>query len=179
ALYVIGINMEYYANGHFQQAVENDDEAGRIAEWSLTGMPDQVYRKGILRDVYRWNFLTPPQLKRRIGKTTLERWTRADARRGTLGAFEGNMVLWEVNKRSIPGVRKALRQAGAILESSEEDDDFESTWTPEESLAWVLGDSPEDFIVLDGTGKEIPTEEVTKAIERGRKELSQKKGRGK
>jgi len=177
AFYVLGINTEYYANGSFHQAVEDDDEAGQNAEWSLTGMSEQVYRKGILRDIYRWNFLTRPQLKRRVGKSTLERWIRQDPRRGALGAFEGNMVLWEVNKRNIPGIRTALRQAGAILESSEEEDDYESTWTPEESLAWVLGDRPEDFTVFDGTGKEVPTEEVKKIVKRGRKKLSQKKGR--
>src|SRR5262245_2142783 len=117
--YVMGMNTEYYARGDFHPAAVDDDEAGRIAEWSLTGMPDQVYRDGVLRDVYPWNFLTRPQLRRRIGKVSLERWIQQDARRGTLGAFAGDMFLWEVRQRNIPGVRKVLRQAGAILESSE------------------------------------------------------------
>src|SRR5262245_59260145 len=95
AFYVIGMNTEYYANGELHSAAEDEDEEGRIAEWSYPGMSEQVYRKGILRDVYRWNFLTKPQLKRRIGKLTLERWIRQDPRRGSVGAFEGDMVLWE------------------------------------------------------------------------------------
>src|SRR5262245_28381167 len=154
--YVTGVNTEYDANGESHSAAVDDDEEGRIAEWSESGMPDQAFRKGVLRDVYRWNFLTRPQLKRRVGKVPLERWIRQNARRGTLGAFEGEMVLWEVRERQIPALRNALRQAGAILESSEEEDNFESTWTPEESLAWVLGDAPEEFTVLDGTGTEVP-----------------------
>jgi hypothetical protein len=148
-------------------------EEAEIAAWSETLFTDQVYRKGILRDVYRWNFLTRPHLKKKVAGVPLERWIGQNARRGKLREFGRGMSLWEVAEKQIPAVRRALRGAGLILEPEEDEDDYEEpASTPEESLAFVFrhfGVSPEDMIVLDGTGKEVPTGEVKKIVRRGRK----------
>jgi hypothetical protein len=146
-------------------------EEAEIAAWSETLFEDQVYRKGILRDVYPWNFLTRPHLKKKVAGVPLEQWIHQNPRRGTLSKFGRGMHVWEVARKDIPSVRRTVRQAGLILEPEEdEDDDVESGWTPEAALAFVLKDTPvEDLIVFDGEGNPIPTRKVKQILNRGRK----------
>jgi hypothetical protein len=170
------LDPEFYAIG---MNVDRDDltpdelaEQDWIGTWGETLFTDQVYRKGILRDVYRWNFLTRPHLKKTVGGVPLDRWIRQSARRGKLSEFGRGTYLWEVAGKQIPAVRRALRAAGLILEPEEDDDYEEPVSTPEESLAFVLrhfGAAPEDVLVFDGTGKEVPTREVKTVVRRGRK----------
>ena len=151
---------------------EELDEEARIAAWSETLFEDKVYRKGILRDLYPWNFLTKPHLAKMVNGVPLDEWIRQGTRRGTVGEFTAGMSFWEVARKDIPEIRQTLRAAGLILEP-EEDEDEEPTeirWTPEQSLAAMIGDqAPEDVIVYDSEGNEIPTEEVKKILNRGRK----------
>jgi hypothetical protein len=164
--YAIGANID---RGELTgRALEEENE---IAAWSETLFTDHVYRKGILRDVYRWNFLTRPHLTKKVGGVPLDRWIRQNARRGTLGEFGRGLHFWEVAAKDIPAVRQTLRKAGLILEpEDDEDDDLESGSTPEEALALVLGmQSLDDVIVFDGTGKRIPKKEVKKIVKGGRK----------
>ena len=74
------LDPEFYAIG---MNVDRDDltpdelaEQDWIGTWGETLFTDQVYRKGILRDVYRWNFLTRPHLKKKVGGVPLDRWIR-------------------------------------------------------------------------------------------------------
>lgn len=92
------------------------EEARTISRWCDLGMVRQVYRAGVLRDVYPWNFLTEPQLSRPVGGVPLERWVREAAGRGTITSFCGDMSLWEVNESDLSEVRAALRQAGVIFD---------------------------------------------------------------
>jgi hypothetical protein len=92
------------------------EEACNMARWGDIAMPKQVYREGLLRDVYPWNFLTRPQLTRKVGKVTLEQWIRQDARRGKLSALCDGVSFWEVVEANIPDVRHELRQAGVIFD---------------------------------------------------------------
>jgi hypothetical protein len=162
--YAIGLNFD-----PGDLTAEEEAEQDWIGTWGETLFTDQVYRKGILRDVYRWNFLTRSHLKKKVGGVPLEQWIRQGPRRGKLDGFGRGMHLWEVPTKDIPRVRQALLRAGVILEPEDEEDE-ESGWTPEESLAFILGDqSLDDVIVFDGTGKEIPTGEVKKIVRRGRK----------
>jgi hypothetical protein len=150
---------------------EELEEQEWIGTWGETLFEDQVYRKGILRDVYPWNFLTRPHLTKKVGGVPLERWIRQNPRRGTLSEFGRGMHFWEVARKDIPKVRQTLRQAGLILEPEEDEDEgVESGWTPEEALAFVLKDTPvEDLIVFDGEGNPIPTRKVKQILKRGRK----------
>jgi hypothetical protein len=156
-------------------------EEEEIAAWSETLFTDHAYRKGILRDVYRWNFLTRPHLTKKVGSVSLEQWIRQSSRRGKLSEFCKGLSFWEVAEKQIPAVRKTLRRAGLILEPTpdEDEEDTESTFTPEEALAIVIGDQPaEDLIVFDSVGNEIPTEEVKKIIKRGsQKQSAKRRGR--
>ena len=163
--YAIGLNFD---PGDLTD--EEEAEQDWIGTWGETLFEEQVYRKGILRDVYRWNFLTRPHLKKRVGGGPLDQWIRKGPRRGTLGEFGRGMHLWEVPAKDTPKVRRALLAAGLILEPEEEEEDEASGWTPEESLAFILGDqSLDDVMVFDGTGKKVPTDEVKKIVRRGRK----------
>jgi hypothetical protein len=162
--YAIGLNFD-----PGDLTPEEEAEQDWIGTWGETLFADQVYRKGILRDVYRWNFLTRPHLRKKVNGVPLELWIRRGPRRGRLGEFGRGTHLWEVPAKDIPKVRQSLLRAGLILEPEDEEDE-ESGWTPEESLAFILGDQPlDDVIVFDGTGKEVPTEEVKKIVRRGRR----------
>jgi hypothetical protein len=113
-----------------------------------------------------------------VNGVPLDRWIRQDTRRGKLSEFARGMHLWEVPVKQVAGVRRGLLSAGLILEPEEDDYDPENpVMTPEESLAFIFrhyGASPGDLIILDGTGKEVPTAEVKKIVQRGRKTLSKR-----
>lgn len=93
-----------------------DDEALLISKWSYIGLKQQVYRDGLLRDVYPWNFLTRPQLDRPVGRTTLEQWIGQGPCRGTLTRFTSDVWFWEVQDAEIPELRRELHDAGAIFD---------------------------------------------------------------
>ena len=86
-----------------------------ISRWG-DAMDERLWRKGILRDVYPWNFLTRPQLSTRVGAEPLRRRVRQDARRGTLKEISGPIVLWEVRQTEIPQVRmRCTRQRSYLI----------------------------------------------------------------
>lgn len=124
--YGIGYQMEHrdgpevyvFGMGYGSEILKGEayEEARNRARWGDIGMVEQVWREGLLRDVYPWNFLTRPQLTRPIGKVSLEQWIRQDARRGRLSPLCDGVFLWEVDDANIPDIRRALRQAGAIFD---------------------------------------------------------------
>jgi len=92
------------------------EEERNISRWCDMGRVKQVYREGLLRDVYPWNFLTQTQLTKEVGGVLLEQWIRQDARRGTLSPLCDGVSLWEVGEAHLPAVRQALHQAGTIFD---------------------------------------------------------------
>jgi hypothetical protein len=92
------------------------EEARNISRWCDIGMVKQVYRDGLLRDVYSWNFLTQPQLAKSVGSTTLELWIEQDGRRGVIALLSEGVSLWEVDEAHIPSIRQILHQAGVIFD---------------------------------------------------------------
>jgi hypothetical protein len=92
------------------------DEACNIARWGDMGIVKQVYRDGLLRDVYPWNFLTQPHLIKPVGGFSLQEWIQRDPRRGSLNALCDRVSLWEVAESDIPDIRRALRQADVIFD---------------------------------------------------------------
>ena len=79
-------------------------------------MDNEVYRDGILRDVYPMNFLTAPQLNKRIGRSTLRRWIGQTADRGELSHFMDDVWLWRVPEKLIPRIRSELDEVGLIFD---------------------------------------------------------------
>lgn len=92
------------------------DRTRSISRWSSIGMPNEVYREGLLRYVYRWNFLTRPQLDREIEGVSLAEWIQADPRRGTLAQFADDVWLWEVENGELDWIRDQLHDANAIFD---------------------------------------------------------------
>lgn len=92
------------------------EEGRTISRWSNIGMHEQVYRQGLLRYVYRWNFLTQPQLDRNVGETSLAKWVDADPERGVLSIISDGVWLWEVQQDQLEQVRDQLHDAGAIFD---------------------------------------------------------------
>jgi hypothetical protein len=91
------------------------EEADRISRWG-DGMAAQVWERGILRDVYPWNFLTRIQLESSINAISLERWIQLDPRRGRLSKAGEIVALWEVDEANIADVRQLLSHSGIIFE---------------------------------------------------------------
>lgn len=111
--YAMGINC-----GGIRDAVAVGDEYDRrrsISFW-MDAMRKEVYREGLLRYVYRWNFLTQPQLERHVEGMPLARWIKADAKRGTLSLLCEDMWLWEVQEEQLETLRDRLHDAGAIFD---------------------------------------------------------------
>jgi hypothetical protein len=97
-------------------ASEGDEiEASRISHWGHA-MRGRLWDKGLLRDVYPWNFLSPPLLEAPIEGLPLSRWIERDPARGKLEPFANGMVFWEVDTALISGVREALEKADLLFD---------------------------------------------------------------
>jgi hypothetical protein len=108
---------ELYASGvgrGLTLSAPDREEALRISRW-CDGIAEQVWRNGLLRDIYPWNFLTPPHLGTRVEGASLRDWISEDARRGSVSEMPNDVVLWEVPASSIPDVRTVLRDAHLIF----------------------------------------------------------------
>jgi hypothetical protein len=125
--YGIGYTREYrfgpdwYAMGinHSGGAVltgEAYEEARNVSRWCDLGMVKQVWRGGLLRDVYPWNFLTAPHLDATVDGRPLRDWIRQDAQRGSLTDVTDAVVLWDVPEESIPEVRSRLKEAHVLFD---------------------------------------------------------------
>ncbi len=95
---------------------EEQLEADSIGAWGFDGLDGRVYRRGILRDVYRWNFLTAAQLQSSVREQCLSEWIATGLNRGTLSRFTSTITLWEVPVSVIAGVRSELQAAKVIFD---------------------------------------------------------------
>jgi hypothetical protein len=94
---------------------EETAEADKISRWG-NGMTAEVWKRGLLRDVYLWNFLSDPHLRMTIGTVSLEQWIRADGRRGQLESLDAGLWFWEVAAANLEPVRMALVAANIIFD---------------------------------------------------------------
>ena len=69
--------------------------------------------RGILRDVYPWNFLTAPQLESKVKKETLADWIQRRKWRGRLEQVDDRITLWDVQEKYIPKIRSVLGREGS------------------------------------------------------------------
>jgi hypothetical protein len=87
------------------------EEARNVARWGDMGMEQQVWRSGVIRDVYPWNFLTAAQLNKKVAGCSLREWIGQDSQRGSLSELSDSVVLWIVPASSIQAIRQQLREA--------------------------------------------------------------------
>lgn len=90
-LYAVGVlrlEPEEISTGEAYQELLN------VPRWLDMGMRLGVWRQGVLRDVYPWNFLTAPQLAAKVEGCSLRAWISQDVRRGTLTAVSDAVVPW-------------------------------------------------------------------------------------
>lgn len=104
AFYAIGMGVES------DEETEDEDVLDNIFAWGQIGMSQQLYRQGLVRDVYTWNYLAPVHLNRRIESMTLENWIQSAPDRGTLRKICEHAI-WEVPPSKIPKIRTALSKA--------------------------------------------------------------------
>lgn len=112
ALYAFGLNYGIHASSGPEY-----EESLRVSRWGDTGMARQVFRHGVLRDVYPYNFLTEAQLSALVDGIRLEAWIRQAAGRGNLASFHGNVSLWTVDDAALPGLRDVLGAAGLVFDA--------------------------------------------------------------
>jgi len=117
-MYVRGICQGFGPQGwgiRSEMSSEETAEADKISRWG-NGMTAEVWKRGLLRDVYLWNFLSDPHLRMTIGTVSLEQWIRADGRRGQLESLDAGLWFWEVAAANLEPVRMALVAANIIFD---------------------------------------------------------------
>ncbi len=108
----------FYAIGLSQGLGFSDPEraeAVRISRWGDRGMAGRVFDKGLLRDVYCWNFLNEAQRNSQIQGRRLEDWIGSEAWTGELSDFTEDLALWKVTEHHNNRVRSALLEAGLLF----------------------------------------------------------------
>jgi hypothetical protein len=110
-LYSLGVNY----GGRTPFAVGKEaEELSRVSKWGHTWAPARIYQKGLLRDVYEWNFLNRLQAEFEVLGTTLKDWISRDQGHGEISKFNDRLWLWKVDKEDIPALRDTLRATDII-----------------------------------------------------------------
>jgi hypothetical protein len=89
-----------------------DDDIGYLAWWDQDGWATE--KLALLRDVYPVNLLTRRYLEKPVHGTTLRRWIKGDAGRGTLEKLNGAVTVWRPPEENIGAIREALFRAGVL-----------------------------------------------------------------
>lgn len=129
--FAIGLN---YGNQLARTAEEHEEEM-QISRWGYSATPRKLWREGIIRDVFPWNFLTEPQLQGKVKETnqSLEEWIRSDPNRGTLQELPKAVKLWTVAEENIKPVREVLWKNRSIYDYHVHDKSSGPPLTPEEA----------------------------------------------
>jgi hypothetical protein len=94
---------------------EEYEEEVRICRWPDVGLENEVYRHGIIRDVYPLNYLNKSQLERPVNGIPLQAWIEQEARRGSIEKFSDGLWLWTVPRDEIPEIRRILKASDAVF----------------------------------------------------------------
>lgn len=92
------------------------EEALAVSRWGDVGMPNQVYRDGLLRGVFEVNLLADSHLARRVGDWALGDWIRSAPYRGNLLRFSQGLHLWQVESAQLSLVADELWDLGTIFD---------------------------------------------------------------
>lgn len=118
AMYAVGICQGLGSNGlniPGQMSPKEEAEADRISNWG-NGIEARVWDRGLLRDIYPWNFLSASHVRMPIGTVTLEQWITEDVQRGQLVHLDDQLWFWEVPAVNLGAIRKALQAEDIIFD---------------------------------------------------------------
>lgn len=87
-----------------------------ISRWGDLAMVKEIYKRGLLRDVYPYNYLSRTHLVSWVGGQTLQAWISGAPCRGTLTRLDSGVTLWKVPASQIQSVREQLWGAGLIFD---------------------------------------------------------------
>lgn len=94
---------------------EERAERDSITAW-LNDLTDKQYLKGMLRDVYSWNFLSDTHLNRSCGPDhTLRSWIEASKGRGVIEPLGRERYCWTVPDYCIGPIRAELHKHGMLI----------------------------------------------------------------
>jgi hypothetical protein len=111
-LYALGIGqgreIEEYSGAAYEEGV-------RHSHWGGAGMQKEIYREGVIRDIYPWNLLNNKHLDFPIDGIPFRQWIQGDRNRGSLTALTDECWLWEISEAAISGIRPILWNSGIIF----------------------------------------------------------------
>jgi hypothetical protein len=91
--------------------IEDPDQSlEQIVQWGKMAMPMELYRKGILRDFYPWNFLNKAQRSALVEGVTLEQWIEADRSRGKIGPAPCDLAFWAIEPDRVDEIKPVLKR---------------------------------------------------------------------
>lgn len=106
SLYAVGIN---------KGEELSYEEALRISRWGNASKA-HVWREGLLRDIYPWNFITHAHLRKQVNGISLQEWIVQDSQRGEIIPLSKDISLWDIKEINILTVRKILQDNNIIFE---------------------------------------------------------------
>lgn len=93
-------------------------EADEIGRWMQELMSHRRHLRGMLRDVYPLNILSPLHLSQSVeGNTSLEEWILSSSNRGVLKRCKG-LTIWSLNENQLAPCRDFLAAAGSLVVSA-------------------------------------------------------------
>jgi len=112
ASYAVGISVSQ-ADSYTPSGTER---SLRVSRWSMLGMANHVYRRGLLRGVYSRNYLAQVHLDQLVGGVRLSEWVTQDASRGMLTNLGHRLKLWAVPEANAQAVERELWDAGLVFD---------------------------------------------------------------
>ncbi len=100
------------------RALIEDSDKGleQIVQWGKMAMPMELYRRGILRDFYPWNFLNKAQRSAIVEGVTLEEWIKADRSRGKIGPAPCDLAFWAIEPDRVDEIKPVLQRNKIIFD---------------------------------------------------------------
>ena len=100
-------------------AQDPDQAQEQLVKWGEMAMPLELYKKGVLRDLYNWNFLNKAQRSALVEGVPLELWIKADSSRGRIRPSSNDLSLWTLSSSRIDVIRPVLLRNKVIFDYRE------------------------------------------------------------
>jgi hypothetical protein len=116
SMFAGGIVADHYYKFFLLNSPENTAEKGlRFCRWANTGLPEKIYLRGVIRDVYQLNLLCKAQAYFLFeGKPFID-CVQSGKVGGTIEEITPEQFLWTVPKNEIPNVTEQCDKAGFLF----------------------------------------------------------------